>query len=65
MGGLLISRINPWMLVTLSLSLFGIMEFMIPLCSNLVSLGFTLAACSVFGNLYDASKCIHIFIIIP
>ena len=62
-GGFFISRINPWILVALSLSCFGIIEFIIPLCTNLVSLGLALAASSVFGNLYDASKYIHICII--
>ena len=39
MAALLISRLNPWMLFAASIGFSGLMQVIIPLCTNLVALG--------------------------
>ena len=55
-GGVFISRINPWILVSFWLSLSGVLEIAVPMCTNLASLGIVMTLCSTVGMIYDSSK---------
>ena len=55
-GGFVIRRINPWILVAVTVGLSGIFEIFVPLCTDLVSFGIILTLNSCTGMLYDSSK---------
>ncbi len=54
LGGVLMSRLNPWMMMSVSLGLTGLLEMVKPLCTNLVQLGVAMTVGSCFGILFDA-----------
>ena len=55
-AALLISRLNPWMLFAAAIGVSGVMQVIIPLCTNLVALGVVMTVGTAFAILYDSGN---------
>ena len=55
-AALLISRLNPWMLFAVAIGVSGVMQVIIPLCTNLVALGVVMTVGTAFAILYDSGN---------